>query len=97
MAGVDGGGAALVAAVGLLGAALLVLGRRLRAARASLARVERRATLARRAAEAEAALVAPVLAAGRAVGDLTEVRDAVRAMLARAEAARALYAADTAA
>jgi hypothetical protein len=90
-------GVALVAAVGLLGVALLVLAHRLGAVRARLAAEARRVELARRVAEAEAALVEPVLAAERGVDDLAEVRAAVKAMLDRAEAVRELYAGDTAA
>jgi hypothetical protein len=92
--GIDGCGAALLAAVGLLGVALLVIGRRLRAARERLAAANRSTEQDRREAEvrtakAEAALLArESLAAGRRVEELAEVRAAIRAMIDRAEAAR---------
>jgi hypothetical protein len=90
-------GVALVAAVGLLGVALLVVAHRLGAARERLSAEAARAELARRVVEAETALVKPVLAAERGVDDLAEVQAAVKALLARAEAVRELYAGDTAA
>jgi hypothetical protein len=94
--GVDGCGAALVAAVGLLGTALLVFGHRLRAAREQRAADARRVELARREAdqriaEAEAAIAAQeVASAERRVDDLAEVCATVRAMIERAEAVRSL-------
>src|SRR4051812_20222211 len=71
-------GAALVAAVGMLGAALLVLAHRLGAATARLAAEARRAELVRRAEEAEDALgeQAAVTAAAR-TNELDEVRTTV--------------------
>jgi hypothetical protein len=84
--GVDASGAALVAAVGLLGAALLTLGHRLGVVG------EQRARLARRVAEAEAALAGQeTSAAERRLGELAEVQATVRTMLDRAEAARHRY------
>lgn len=95
MAEVDG--VALVAAVGLLGVALLILAHRLGAARERGAAEAGRVELARKLDEAETALVKPVLAAERGVDDLAEVRAAVKAMLDRAEAVREMYAGDAAA
>ena len=99
MAGAEGGGAALVAAVGVLGTGLLTLGYQLRAAHGRLASLARDAAAARRqAAEAEgwATRAGPVLAAERGAGevlarvdDLDEVRAAIGAILDRAEEVRA--------
>lgn len=98
MAGLDG--AALVAAVGLVGSVSLVLGNRLCAAWVLLAshRSEHRARgeAERLKAEAES-LARESRITGRRVDDLAEVRAAIAAMIARAEASREPFDGTTAA